>query len=221
MLSKYLISDIVPSLRTSDTGMKALNWMEVFRVSHLPIVNNEEFLGLISDSDIYDLNMAEEAIGNHNLSLIRPFVRYDQHVYECISLVSKLKLSIVPVLDDKNKYLGLITVHDLVRYFSSLTSVEHPGAIIVLELNSNDYSLSEISQIIEGNDAKVLSMYLMSHEDSMKVDVTIKINRTDLSPIIQTFNRYNYTIKASYMHDDILDNLYNDRFESFMTYLNV
>lgn len=221
MLAKYLISDIVPTLRTSDTGIKALNWMEVFKVSHLPIVNNEEFLGLISDSDIYDLNMAEESIGNHKLSLIRPFVLDNQHIYEVIDMIGRLNLSIVPVLDVHNKYLGLITLHDLVKYFRHLFAVEHPGAIIVLELNSNDYSLSEISQIIEGNDAKILSLYIKQQDNSTKLDITIKINRTDLSAIIQTFNRYNYSIKASYMKDEILDSLYNDRFESFMTYLNV
>ena len=67
MLAKDLISDVIPSLRTSDSGQKALYWMDIFRISHLPIVNNEDFLGLISDKDIYDANMAEEPIGNHNL----------------------------------------------------------------------------------------------------------------------------------------------------------
>ena len=82
MLAKDFISGIVPALHTSDTGQKALNWMEVFRVSHLPIVNDKEFLGLISDTDIYDMNMADEPIGNHNLSLFSPFVYLDQHIYE-------------------------------------------------------------------------------------------------------------------------------------------
>ena len=98
MLAKDLISDIVPVIRTSETGLKALNWMEIFRVSHLPVVNNEDFLGLISDTDIYDLNKAEEAIGAHPLSLIRPYVYANQHIYEVIDLVSKFNLTIVPVL---------------------------------------------------------------------------------------------------------------------------
>ncbi len=222
MLAKYLISDVVPALRTSDTGIKALNWMEVFRVSHLPIVNNEQFLGMISDTDIYDLNMAEEPIGNHKLSLIRPFVKQDQHIYEVIEMVSSMKLSLIPVLnEDSKKYLGLITLHDLVSYFSSLSAVSQPGAIIVLELNQNDYSLSEIAQIIESNDTKILSLYLKPQENSTKLDVTIKINRTEFASVLQTFNRYNYTIKASYMKDEIMDNYYSDRFDSFMTYLNV
>jgi acetoin utilization protein AcuB len=221
MLAKELISDMVPALRTSDTGLKALSYMDIFRISHLPIVNTSEFLGLISDKDIYDMNMAEEPIGNHTLSLTRSWVTCEQHIYEVIELAARLELSVVPVLDEKNNYLGLITQTDLLKYFSELLSVKNPGAIIVLEMNQNDYLLSQIAQIIEGNDAKLLSVYVNSSSNTTKIDVNLKINRTDISSIIQTFNRYNYTIKASYMDSDLLTDLLDDRYEMFMRYLNV
>ena len=221
MLARELISDVVPSLKTSDTGLRALNWMEIFRISHLPIVNNKEFLGLISDTDIYDLNMADEPIGNHRLSLFSPYVSNDTHIYGVIEIVSRLKLTVVPVLDSKKRYLGLITLNDLLAYFADLTATKNPGGIIVLELHENDYSLSQIAQIVEGNDAKILSVYIMSQDESMEMEVTLKINRTDLSPILQTFERYNYNVKASYMEDEELDNFYNNRFESFMKYLDI
>ncbi len=221
MLAKDLISEVVPSLRTSDNGQKALYWMDIFRISHLPIVNNKDFLGLISDKDIYDLNMADEPIGNHSLSLFSPFVTYDQHIYEVIEMVSRLSLSVVPVLDHNNHYMGLITLNDLLNYFADLSALKQPGGIIVLYLNSNDYSLSEISQIVESNDAKILSLYVSNHSDSTKMEVTIKVNRRDLTSIIQTFNRYNYIIKASFMDEDDMDSLYENRYESFMKYLNI
>jgi len=221
MLAKDLISEEIPAIRTSDTAVEALNWMEVFRVSHLPIVNNEEFLGLISDSDIYDLNTPEEAIGNHRLSLIRPYVRFDQHIYEIIELASRLKLTVVPVLDYHNKYIGLVRMSDLLHYFSKLIAIEKPGGIIVVEMSQSDYSMSQISQIVESNNAKILSMYLTSSADSTKIEVTLKLNVTDLTAIVQTFNRYEYTIKASFMEFDEQDDLYNSRYELFMKYLNI
>ncbi len=221
MRAKDLISDIVPSLRTSDSGQKALNWMEVFRVSHLPIVNNREFLGLISDTDIYDMNMAEEPIGNHNLSLFSPFVYADQHVYEVIELVARLKLTVVPVLDRDKNYMGLITNHDLIRWFADLTAVKNPGAILVIELNQNDYSLSQIAQIVESNDASILSSYIRNHEDSTKTDLILKVNTTEISSISKTFERYGYEIKASFMEDGELETFYADRYEEFMRYLNI
>ena len=220
MLAKDLMSDVVPALKTSDTGVQALSWMDIFRISHLPIVNNREFLGLISDKDIYNLNMVDEPIGNHRLSLFSPYVYDDQHIYEVIELASRLKLSVVPVLDRSNNYLGLITLNDLVQHFASLSALAHPGGILVLQVNENDYSLTEISQIIESNDAKILSLYISSPEDSTLIEVTLKINRTDLTSIIATFERYEYTVKASYIKDDEAENLYEERFDMFMRYLN-
>ncbi len=221
MLAKDLISDVIPALRTSDSGQKALYWMDIFRISHLPIVNNEDFLGLISDKDIYDLNMAEEPIGNHSLSLFSPYVTLDQHIFEVIEIASRLNLSVVPVLDHNNHYLGLITMNHLIHYFGELSALKQPGGIIVLEININDYSLSEIAQIVEGNDAKILSLYINSHANSMKMEVSIKINRKELTSIIQTFNRYNYIIKASFMDENDLNSLYENRYEQFMKYLSI
>jgi acetoin utilization protein AcuB len=221
MLAKELISDLVPPLKTSDTGLKALSMMEIFRISHLPIVNNLEFLGLISDNDIYDMNMADEPIGNHQLSLFSPYVTSDQHIFEVIELLGRLKLTVVPVLDDKKNYLGLILMTDLVQHFADLAALRNPGAIIVLEMNITDYSLTEISNIVEGNDGKILSLYISQPSDSTKIEVTLKINRTEISSFIQTFNRYNYIIKASYMESGEVNALIESRYESFMRYLNV
>ena len=166
MLASELIKDIIPPLKTSDTGLKALDWMEEFKVTHLPIVNKEDFLGVISEDDILALNKPDEPIGNHSLSLMRQFIKEDQHIYEAIKLITKMKLSLVPVLDVNEHYLGVITLPDLVEAMATLTSVNSPGGIIMLELNINDYSLSEIAQIVESNGASILSLYVNPHPDS-------------------------------------------------------
>lgn len=215
-----MISEIIPSLKTSDTGITALNWMDVFKVSHLPIVNDKEFLGLISEVDIYDMNMPEEPLGNHPLSLLRPYVTENQHVFEIMEVASRLKLSIVPVLDDNKNYQGVITIMDLLHYFAELSALRTPGGILVIELNSNDFSMSQIAQIVEGNDAKILGAYITSHTDSTKLELTIKLNVTDLTSIIQTFNRYNYTIRGSYMKYDEEEELLDERYDLLMRYLN-
>ncbi len=221
MLAKDLISDVIPALRTSDSGQKALYWMDIFRISHLPIVNNEDFLGLISDKDIYDYNMAEEPLGNHTLSLFSPYVTEDQHVYEVIELASRLSLSIVPVLSNNSHYKGVITQNDLIHYFADFSALKEPGAIIILEMSIHDYSLSQISQIVESNDAKILSLYISSHSSSTRLELTLKINRSDLTSIIQTFTRYNYTIQSTFMDHDDMDSLYENRYDMFMKYLSI
>ncbi len=220
MLAKDLMSDLVPALKTSDTGSQALSWMDIFRISHLPIVNNRDFLGLISDKDIYNMNQSDEAIGNHNLSLFSPYVFEDQHIYEVIEIASRLKLTVIPVLGRNNHYLGMITLTDLVEVFADLSALKHPGGILVLEVNQNDYSLTEISQIVEGNDAKILSLYISTSIDTTRMTVTLKINRNDLSSVMRTFERYEYNIVASYLKDDEEEKLFEERYDLFMRYLN-
>lgn len=221
MVAKDLISDVVPSLKTSDTAQTALNWMEIFRVSHLPIVNNQDFLGLISDSDIYDMNQPEEPIGNHVLTLLKPYVTTEQHLFEVIGIASRLKLTVVPVLDEKNHFKGVITTNDLVRYLAGISSMDQPGGIIVLEMTDRDYSLSQIAQIVESNNVKVLSMYITSPPESTRLEVTIKVNTNDLVSVIRTFERYNYDVKTWVTSDDSMDRFYSERFDLFMKYLNI
>jgi predicted transcriptional regulator len=221
MLANKLISDLIPALKTSDTGVQALQWMEFFRIKHLPIVNHQQFLGLISDQDIYDLNDPGEAIGNHKLSLHRPYVTMDQHIYEIIEVLSRLNLTLVPVLNEDKHYLGSITQEDIVKEFANLSAMQHPGGILVLEMNVNDYSLTEISNIVESNDARILSLYVSNSTDLQKMTVTLKINLDDLTSVVETFNRYNYTILATYMNTHDMNEFYQDRFDEFIKYLNV
>ena len=105
--------------------------------------------------------------------------------------------------------------------FANLSALKQPGGILELELNVNDYTLTEISQIIEGNDARILSLYVSSPEESTKLNITLKVSATDISSIIQTFNRYNYTVKASYMESGEMEDLMHNRFEAFMKYLSI
>lgn len=221
MIAKDLISEVIPALKTSDLGQTALNWMEIFRISHLPIVNNQDFLGLISDADIYDMNQAGEPIGNHELTLMKPFVREDQHIFEVIGLASRMKLTVVPVLDNKNRFLGVITTNDLVRHIAGISSMDQPGGIIVLELLERDYSLTQIAQIVESNNVKIVSMYITSPPDSTKLEVTLKVNTTDLTSVMRTFERYNYEVKTWVSTNDSMDSLYSERFDLLMKYLNI
>ncbi len=221
MIAKDLISDIIIPLKTSDTAAKALSWMEVFRISHLPIVNNREFLGMISDTDIYDLNETNTAIGAHELSLYNAFVYDYQHIFDVINSISQNKLTIIPVVNASNEYLGVIVLNDLVQKFIELTSIDKKGSIIVLEVNNIDYHLTEISRIIENNDAKILSLYVKSLANSNKIDVTLKLNILELTSIIQTFERYNYTIKSSFSDDNHEVEIFEERLDSLINYLNI
>jgi Mg/Co/Ni transporter MgtE len=221
MIASELLSEVVPFVHKDDKATEALNWMDVFRVSHLPIVENNEYLGLISDADIFDMNNPEIPVMQHTLSLQRPFVKDYQHIYEVVDLASKHKLTVIPVLGNDEQYKGLITVSDLAHEFSHLMSTQNPGGIIVLELKTNDYSLSEIAQIIEGNDTKILSLYVRTKKPDDQVEITIKVNKTDISAVIQTFERYSYKIKEIHSENSEVDSSLKERLDAFLKYLSI
>ncbi len=221
MIAQNLLSEVVPPLRLTDNGQKALNWMEIFRISHLPVVDGKRLVGLISDKIIYDLNIIDKPVGEYSDHLLSPHIHTNQHIYEVFNAISVLKLSAVPVLDLYDQYCGVITVFDLAQKFANLVAVQEPGGVIVLEINSIDYSLSQIAQIVEGNDAKILSFYISPEAESKRMTVTLKINVVDLSAIIQTFVRYDYNIIAVYMDDSVINELYDDRLDQLFRFMNI
>jgi len=220
MIAKDLISGAVLPLKTSDSGLMAMHWFDEFRVSHLPVVSDSQLLGLISEDDVYAAAEFEEPIWSYNLQLQNTSILHTKHIYEAMKLFADYKLTTLPVIDEKGTYLGVITLSDLVAKMATTAAVSNPGGILVLELNANDFSMVEISRIIEENDAKILSMYVTSPTDSTRLELTMKLNRIDIQPVIQSFIRHDYTIKASFFESDYFDNL-RDRYDLLMTYLNV
>jgi acetoin utilization protein AcuB len=220
MLARDLIKDDVPPIKPYESLEKALNWMDEFRVSHLPVVDEDKYYGLVSDSLIYDSNQPNLAVSELNLALYRPFALENFHFYRVIQLLIEHKLSVVPVLDLDEKYLGVTTVSHLMNFLAKTASFSEPGSVIVLEVNQFDYSLSQISQIVESNDAQILSNYITSFKDSKILEITIKVNRKNIEPILQTFVRYDYTVKASFSEDDFELDMKN-RYEGLMKYLNI
>ncbi len=220
MLAKDLTDETILPAKTSDLATLALAWMDEYKVSHLPIVNGDNYLGLISENDIYSANSFDDPLGNHNIALNNPAVFENQHIFEVIKLVCDLNISLVPVISNKNNYLGVITLKKIIDEIKKMTALDSPGAILVLEINNNDYSLSEIAQIVESNDTKIISLYITSHNDSTKMDVTIKLNRMDVNALLQTFNRYNYNVTSIIAESEMDDDL-QDRFDSLMKYLSI
>ncbi|MCK5538202.1 MAG: hypothetical protein KAI79_15355, partial [Bacteroidales bacterium] len=145
----------------------------------------------------------------------------DQHIFEVAMVMYKLKLSVLPVLDSDHYYIGAITLYDLARRFARLFSLQEIGGVIVLEMDVNDYSLVEISKIVESNGVKILSCFMDRKPGARNLDVILKLDKDDLSPVIQAFTRYDYSIKAIYMDNSMLSDLYNDRYDQFMNFMNI
>ncbi|MBK6523580.1 MAG: CBS domain-containing protein [Bacteroidia bacterium] len=220
MLVSELITDEIPPLKTSDTVELALDWMEQFKVSHLAVVQDRQLLGIVSENDLMDYEHPEQTIKEIKVPLMKPIIHHYQHTYDLVKLMNSLNLTLVPVLDDKEMYKGCITLKGIVQNLSNMTAIQNPGGVIVLEMNQNDYSVTQIGNIIEGNDAKILSLHVSSVPDSVKLEVTIKVNKEDMTRILQTFNRYNYTVKATFHQGDFETGL-KDKLNEFLHFLNI
>lgn len=220
MIARDLIKDDVPPIKPFESMEKALEWMDEFRVSHLPVVDGSKYYGLVTENMIYDCNEASLPVSELNLTMNRPFVFEDVHVYKVMQMVAELKLSVVPILNKKEKYIGLSTMKQLMDYLTNTSSISEAGSVIVLEINQFDYSLAHISQIVESNDAKVLTSFITSSLDSKMMDVTIKINRTNIEAVLQTFYRYDYKVKASFSEDEFEQDM-KKRYQGLMKYLNM
>lgn len=220
MLAIELVSDAIPPVHTSDNIQKVLDRMVEFRVRHLPIVNEEQFLGLIAESDFIEESDYNVSIGSLALSLVNPYVLEYQHIYDVMRLFYEQRLTIIPVLHVNKNYAGMISINSMMEYFAKLTSSAEPGGIIVLEIGNKDNSLAHMAQIVESDNAQILSSYIRTFPDSTRMEITLKVNKIDISNITATFLRYGYDIKATFNHSDNDDGSM-DRYDSLMNYLNI
>ena len=220
MTAKELINDSFPPLKLSDTGLKALNWMEEFRLEHFPIVDGLNYVGLISEVDILKLNSLDQPLANNNLPLIRPFVKYNQPVFEVVKLISQDKLTVVPVIDANGHYIGLITLNDILKHYSDSGLFDDTAGVIVLEVGIKGYSISEIAHLIENENARILSLYNTPNPENETIDLTIKINQPELSRILASFTRHGYIVKEHYHQSEFVDDL-KSRYDSLMNFLGI
>jgi len=214
-----LISSTIQPIPPDEDGERALELMNIFRVNHLAIVKNNFYLGVVSDKEIMNWNSKTEFIEEHLPNLASPHVLYNQHLFDIIEVLEKNNLSVVPVLDKDKQFQGVITSRKLLYTIANSAAIQSVGGVIVLQMNNNDYSMTEIANIIENNNTKILSSYVISKKDSTEMELTIKLNKSDISDVIRDLHRYEYNVKASFKENDPNTD-FLDRYEQLMRYLN-
>lgn len=222
MIAEELINHMIPPLKVTDDAHKAIVWMEEFRCNHLPVVDEGELIGFVSEEIILESNDIERNLQSFDLTGRNCVVGLETHVFDILKVAGDHKLQIVAVLDEEGTYVGVITVQDVMTSFAQSAAVQMPGGILVLSMNLIDYSLSEISRYVEENNAKVISSMLV--EDMMdkgKIKVTLKINQQDLSRIVATLERFGYRVIGRYQEQRADGAHDKDRIDMLMRYLNI
>ncbi len=221
MIALEIINQMIPPLKTSDTAGKAYKWMEELRTSQLPVLENGFYRGFITEEIILEDNNLEKKIGTFGLEGESCFVFFHQHIYDVMKIATDNGAHIVAVLDEENKYQGVINVEDTITAFAQTAAVQSPGGVVVISMLQIDYSLAEISRLIEAEGAKILSSWITDDVlDGAKVKLTLKINKADLSHIIATLERFDYKI-ISRFHETKESASDQEKMDIFMKYLDI
>ena len=219
MVVSQLINQSIPALDLLDAVAFALESMEEYRIGQMAIVNNGQYVGLASENIL--LESPDDRV---LLSRLLPqhqdhYCLENQHIYECIGLVQQHQLEVIAVLDESLNYLGTVQTNDLYREFIAMTGNKESGAILVLNLQRRDYSLSEICRLIEQNDIKVISSFYSDSNDEFG-QLTLKLNGREISGVVATLERFGYSISATYS-SEALQSTERDRLDMLMHYLNI
>ena len=179
-----------------------------------------EWFKWLSDDDILDMEVPESPISSIADFYEKIFVNENKHYYDALKIISDDHLSVLPVLTDEGLYAGSISVNNIIEKLSTMVAVNEPGSVLILEVRANDYSLSQIAQIVESNDARILSAHAANNYEG-NLDVTLKINRAEINGVIQTFQRYGYIIKSNFQINNFYQEDLRNRFDSLMNFLKM
>ncbi|QRR02738.1 CBS domain-containing protein [Dyadobacter sandarakinus] len=221
MLAASLINPMVPILKLTDTVSTALDWMDEFGVKQLAVANAGAYQGIVSEDILFDVPDNSEPLSRIIIQHHDIFATEDQHPYELLRLVNQFGLLVIPVVRDDRTFAGSILVADLIEHFVNQLGVQEKGAVIVLKIAERNYSLSEISRLIESNGIKVLSSYYSSGESydpANEARLTLKLNRTHITPTIATLERFGYEIIEAHANDPI-ESVDQERLDMLLRYL--
>ncbi|MFD2822179.1 CBS domain-containing protein [Lacinutrix iliipiscaria] len=217
-LPDYIINDIKP-LAISDSIRDLQHLFNQLTYSHIPIKNEEGvYLGCISETDAHCFD-STKPLKEYVYSTEGFFVRKDTNWLDVLEAFAQNGTNIMPVLSHSNNYLGYYELNDIISLFNETPFFSEAGAILIIEKNLNDYSFSEVSQIVESNDGKILGAFISKIENDV-AEITLKIGNTGLNDIMQTFRRYSYNVVSGHEEDSYLENL-KERSDYLNKYLNM
>lgn len=220
MIASELVSDTIFPVQPGERLQLLQEKMREARLAHFPVVRYTQYLGLISEDDVVAQLKEHPEAKVEGLPLEHISVYGGLHIYDVIHAFHLHQTDVLPVVDDKQQFLGMITAADLLDYFALLTGSEEPGGIIVLEVNNRDNSLAHIAQIVESDNAQIMSSYVRTFPDSTRMEITLKLNRSNIGSIVASFLRYEYDVKATF-NDNRSHDTTSDRYEQLMNYLNM
>jgi acetoin utilization protein AcuB len=220
MLTVELINNNIPRLKLQDTVSKALQLINDYRITHLPVVQDEKYLGLISEEDLLDVEEEKMPMELLQDNFVYAAVTENEHFLTAVNCCNQFDTTVVPVTNEEKELLGVITTPDLLKALGNFAGTNEIGGIIVLEMERSQFAISEISRIVESNDATVLHLNTTVHPETGMLTVTLHINKKEIAAIVSTFERYEYDV-IYYFGNEKFENEIHTNYRHLMNYLDI
>lgn len=219
MLSSQLIQTTYPVLQLYDKVSFALQLMDDYDVEHLPVTSEEKFAGIISKEELLD---ADETFAVAALQefFIHKTVKGNEHFLAAVKIASENNLSLIPIINDEVEMLGSVSAKEMLAFVNTYIGNEEPGGVIVLEIDRRNYSFGEISRLVETNDAYITQLNTLTEATTGLVLVTLKVNKIEISDIVATFQRFDYSVRYFFGEEQYTNEL-KDNYNHLMSYLNI
>ncbi|QIP14313.1 CBS domain-containing protein [Spirosoma aureum] len=221
MLAAELIDPMLPALKPTDSVGQALDWMQEHRIGQLVLIDQGDYRGVVSEELLMDIPDGDQPLSNVMRLFEQIYVYEDQHLFEIMGLILQNRMDVVAVLNEGREFSGTISSNELLKQFAQELGVQEAGAILILSLNERDYSMAEISRLVESNNVKIISSYFSSAAYGMpdRSRLTLKLNRRDITPVISTLERFGYQIEAAFANAPV-ESIDQERLDSLLRYLN-
>ncbi|MGH1384347.1 acetoin utilization protein acuB [Kordia sp.] len=216
-IAQYILNDVTP-LSIDDVVKEAQLVFNKLTFSHIPITENGVYLGCMSETDSHCFD-AEKPISECRYALEQFFVRAQTNWIDVLEAFAQNSSNIMPILNEKNDYIGYYELNDIISIFNKTPFLHELGSVLIVEKGIKDYSFSEISQIVESNNARLLGAFISKAERDV-VQVTMKLSNAGLNEIVQSFRRYSYNIVSEFAEDSYMRSL-KERSDYLDKYLNI
>ncbi|WP_456315465.1 CBS domain-containing protein [Pseudomonas shirazensis] len=216
-ITNYITNDF-RAIDSQETIASVQDFFADVNFSHFPILENGIFIGSIASDDVETFDIDKKAI-DYKYTLERYFARKSMMWLDVLEVFAKNHTNTVPVIDENNTYIGYYEIEDIMKFFQETPFLKEQGGIIIVQKGLLDYSMGQVTQIVESNNGKILGCFV-SEADLENVQITVKIGIGPMNEIIQTFRRYNYEIISEHQEDAYINSL-KERSDYLDKYLNI
>ncbi|MEO5501611.1 MAG: CBS domain-containing protein [Ginsengibacter sp.] len=220
MTTVHLIDNQLPTIQRSASISDALKLAANYNVSHLPVIDDEKFEGLISEEDLLAASDSSKSIAELSSNLLSRSINATDHFLKAAQFCNLYRANIVPVKNDEGEFIGSIPAYNLLNELGNLCGANEMGALIVLETEQSKLSISEINSIVESDGAIILHLNINTQPPSSLVRITLQLNKKEVSTIIASFERYEYSI-VYYVGEEIFENDISVNYQNLMNYLDI